>query len=104
MEPVSGALERWIHGLFICVCEEEEAYRGVDLGPCSHQRSAGNCLQNTGTGDLSRLPPVLKVGPSAFLFCYWFCSKEVRRFPYLLETDGWSLSGAGLVKQCILNT
>lgn len=57
-----------------------------------------------GTGDLSRLPPALKIGPCGFLFCYWFCNREVRTFPNLSETEGWSISGVGLVKQSVPDT
>lgn len=92
MEPAAGALERWIHGLFVRVrrnlCTEV-----LNLWSISHQRSAGNHLRNTGTGDLRRLPPALKIRPSGFLFCYWFCNREVKTFPNLSKTEGWSLSG-----------
>lgn len=102
-EPAAGVLERWIHGLFVCVCEEECVYGGVDLWPFSPQRSAGNCLRTTGVGDLLRLPPALKIMPSGFLFRYWFCNREVRTFTNLSETEGWSLS-VGFVKQSIPTT
>lgn len=86
------------------VREEEYVYGGVDLWTFSPQRSAGNCLRTTGAGDLSRLPPALKIGPSVFLFRYWFCNREVRTFTNLSETEGWSLSGVGFVKRSIPNT